>query len=223
MADTLKTIRSRFEIIANELSDDSTLTPKMIEDTIVTIRNTLVTRDYIAHRKVSREFYQTFNKLVIQSKEVTINGLTNNINELFVEIPTLLSGIDTYDCIYFGDVARTLPFKRCNLDEYIDNYGGMYSPDKTPIYTIVEDGIYMKNVPNRLSKYFGAIVVLQDPREHPDWSEDNDFPIAGYLINRLEYVLEQKLLKKSGIPYDTMDDATDNRPLMKQPTQNQEE
>lgn len=211
MGKTLKQYVDGMRIKIRDLSDDSIFVDKFIEDEFVTARNAIVLRDFASNRRVNREFYQEIDCLAVKVKTVTCDGRENNIGESYAETPTLFGGIGDHDCLFFGDAARVLEFKRASFNQYVKNYAGMYSGTKKPIYVLLNNRAYFKNGPTRMAQYLSMVAVLADPREACNYDENSTFPIPAAYEERMNYIVRDVLYKSLGIPYDLNDNATDDR------------
>lgn len=217
--DTLKTIRDSIIVMTRNFSDDSPFTNTWIDNEINNVRLSIINR---MGPSLPPTFYQRIDCLEVKKKSITCNGLTNNIEELYVDLPGVIVESGSQPLKFFGDSKATFEISYVNLSSFVNQTSGVWVAGD-PVYTIMGEEAYIRKLSKDAVKYLMVVAVLKDPQNACNFTENSPYPLPGEHTERLKYVVRSKILDAMGVPYDDRDNARDDQQFQTQPEKQQEE
>jgi len=113
------------------------------------------------------------------------------------ELPPLMKSIGWRNIQFLGVFGFVKKIDRVSLDEFI------YAEDKDPMFTTIGDVAIFRNLPLLSQRLVGSL-LLEDPTDACDWTDDNDFPCPSDL--KLKMLVKKDILWPSMQP-DLIHDA----------------
>lgn len=207
----LKIIYSVKEAITNfNVTDDSRFSDEYLADLANAIRLDLIDEDFKAKR-LDDSFYQKLCCIEVECvKEVcVVDGINVSTGHVtyYSNIPALKKKIGWDNIKYIG--TETTTFGRLALTAFMYADKAPYG-NKSPVYTVIGDKVYFKNLPTSGLKYVCIVAVLENPNDISMCEDalNEDFPVSD--IYKLEYLMKRDILFSLGLPTDRLNNTRDD-------------
>ena len=206
---TLKVAYSIIEGVTNRInSDDNRIDEEWVIDKMFDIRAILIRQEFERGR-LSGDFYTRKCCLEIECRDVVCNGVHSGVQEYYVELPTLVSGLGWANISYLGLVDWKTPFDRLTTSEYMSLDFNEWTHNR-PSYYIINNEAIITNLPTTGTKYLCISGIFANPQTICDWDNEEDFPLPDHLIHQLELIVKKDILSSYGIPVDPINNANDD-------------
>jgi hypothetical protein len=190
MAKSIKKIIEsvREELGQYKLSDDFPIEDEYLLDKANDCRASLI-RDVFKSGVIDDNFYQEECCLEVNCVDAgcTINGtFIPSGNVLwYVDLPALVTDVAWYDVKYFGTVGFTNDFSRKNFFGWLHPEGNIWTANK-PMFTIIGNRAYIKNLPTPGLRYLCMIGLFYNPTDICDYDlETDEYPVPSDITLQL--------------------------------------
>lgn len=190
-------------------SDDNKIEEEWVISKMNDIRAVLLRDFYNQYGYLPDEAYQLVCCIEIACKKVTCNGVTLPDVTYYSELPDLLTGVDRASIKYLGLANFEKDFDRLPLSGWMNSDGSLWTSNE-PVYTIVEDEAWYKNLPTPDIKYLCMVAAFAGPTSVCDTSLNDPYPLPDDLVHKLELLTIKQILSTLPIPADEIQDSQDN-------------
>lgn len=165
-----------------------------IADKCDSIRETIIRQEFERKRYLDDAFYQVVdcNELECLQKTCTINGVSvvSDTDIYVVNISPLVTGLHWQELKFVSTQAMNTVFMRRSFASFI-NYKTQYTKGG-PIYTIVGNDMYLKNLPTSGMKFISYAGILSKPSTACNWKETSYYPVPSPY--KLKILVKQDIL-----------------------------
>jgi len=199
------------KLSAFKLNDDFKLDDEYIKGKVNEWRSTLITELYDNRKAIDGKYYQRICCVEVDCYKLgcSIGGTFYYSGELIwrADLPERITEIGDLDILYFGKDDFKRSFGRKSFDGWVNNKGNLRT-GLLPIYTIVGNEAYFKNLPTHGVKFLCLIVLLKDPTSACNWlTDETEYPVPS--ATKLEMLIVKDIVSLWGIAQDKMNDADD--------------
>lgn len=192
------------------ITDDSKYDSEFIGDKVNDVRQTLIKQEYADKKFIDELYYQRTCCLQVfldKDKSCEVECVPTGINELYVTIPPLISGIGWANIKYFGTLDMQNNFTRKSLSGFMAAEGARWANKKPVITLISSDTILIKNL-NCPIEFICMVGLMANPVEACDYNNETDYyPVPDPF--KLEMIIKQDILSTTMVPRDERNDSRD--------------
>lgn len=191
--------------------DDTRLRDTYLQKLVADRRAFLIEEEAKRGLGLNTAWLQVIDCLELQCEDILCEGKYTFTKQFFVRLPSTVSSIDTN--IYLGTIDQQQPFRETSMTGFQSAMPGRFGKT-TPVYTVLGDKALVKFQPSglRTVRYIG---ILSDPVDTDSsgcgavhWEEE--YPVPGLLVARLETLCLQQILSVLSIQPDMANNAKDD-------------
>lgn len=193
------------------ITDDNEIPLEWIVKKINDINAILIDEDF-KQGKSLESYMQKLCCIEVLCERTECEGIPSGDVIFYSEIPRLNTKIGNKNISYLGLSDMSTSFRRVSYTGF--EIGNALSYATRPIYTVLNDKIYYKNLPTTGIKYLCLVGILNDPTTACNWDNDNQYPSPD--VYKLELLVKQDILSTyPKIPKDELNDSRDGLETIK--------
>jgi hypothetical protein len=165
-----------------------------IADKCDSMRETLIRDELVSRKYIDDGFYQfiTCSEVNCLSNICVINGIEikSNTDIFLVSLSPLVTGLMRRELKSVMSQSMENTFMRVNFSNFI-NYKPQYSKPG-PLYTIVGNNMYLKNLPTKSTKFISYLGIHQKPSTVCNYKDTDPYPVPSSY--KLKLLVKQDIL-----------------------------
>lgn len=190
-------------------SDDERMDIEFIYYKIRAIRGVLLNQLVSENSALDGSWYQRINCLELKCDKIVCNSVGLDESYSYVDLPhtEAVSG----GLVYLGSADFTTSWQQISWLGFQFSDGSQMN-GRLPIYTVIGDRAFIKNLPTDCSKYVGLVGILENPIGDGCYTlkENEDYPIPSNQLYKLELLVKKDIMSTLQIPADQFNNANDD-------------